>query len=164
MFVTAKTAIKIYGKLSKVADDLEEVIKEAAYKSFYNSEPCVLQAEKICNLIEKRNMVLDLKNRIKRALTSLDGEDFAVLVKRFGHGKEEIFCSDRTFYRRLNAALARFTTALKFQGVTDESLREVYGEKLNFVSVMHQVVADEDKRFCEKSRSLAGKLKTACRA
>ena len=153
MFLTAKTAISSYGKLTRVTQSMSKLIKEVALKSFYDLRPCEDQAEKICALIEKRNLAIDFKQRVRRALRSLSEQDFKAVAIEYGNGKKNIdlFCSDRTYYRMLKTALAHFTVALKRQGITDETLEE-YADKIYILEIEKNNIREKEeltaKRLC----------------
>ena len=123
MFVTAKTVLSSYGKLNRLISDMANVIEQAAVKSYYDAAPCEVLAERICTLIEKKNLICDLKARAKRALKSLSAEDVEVLAAKYGRSEKELYFSKRSYFRKINAALSRFEEALSAQGVTGEIFR-----------------------------------------
>ena len=83
MYLSPKTILTVYGKLSRHAEKLEDLIRNAAIGSFSDITPCDIQAERICLLIEKKNTIVNLKVKARKAMLSLRQEEIEILAHRF---------------------------------------------------------------------------------
>lgn len=162
MFVTAKTVIKTYGRLSKVAEDIEKIIKDAALGSFGSTQPAICQAEKILDLIEKKNLLVNLKLIARKALKALTEEEFDILASRYGRSKKELYLSRRTYFRRVRNALRAFSRELAARGITREVFENDYAGKVHFLQVERQLVLNEEKA-CNLRISTLKLSRAACR-
>ena len=134
MYKTAKTAIRVYGKLGRTAKEIEGLIGRVALGSFSDVAPCSDICERMCLLIEKKNILINLKVKITEALRALSEEDRALLAVKFGKNKRELYLSRRTYFRRLNGALSAFEAELARQGVTEGAIADYYGKNI-FINI-----------------------------
>lgn len=145
MFVHAKTILTSYGKFSGMAEDLENLIFQSAIGSFRDTSPCSTQAERICKLIEKKNLLVNLYVKAKRALNALTQEEVNVLAKKFAGASVRLYFSERTYFRKVASALVKYSRALERQGITKQSFISDYAQKLPFLqAVMDRVIYEAD--------------------
>ena len=158
MFITAKTVLASYGKLNRVIGEMNDLIEEAAVRSFYDLTPCAVQAERICGMIERRNLLIDLKDKARKALRKLSADDISILAKKFGRNKEEMYLSKRAYFRRVNVALARFEKSLKSQGIDEETFKKDYAGRIAFLAAKRHAVLSEEAVIASRIK----KMKPAC--
>ena len=154
MVLTAKTAIAIYGRLDRYAEEFTKVIRHRAENSFYDRTPCEIQAEKILELIAKKDSLISLKRKIKRALSSIDADDRAVLAARFKKRSENLYLSRRTFFRKLAAAMKKFMRQLEIQGLDKRTFEEEYIKVFLFISITYDMLAEEEERAADYVKNL----------
>ncbi len=144
MYLSAKTILTVYGKLSRHAEKLEDLIRNAAIRSFGDITPCDVQAERICLLIEKKNALINLKVKARKAMRCLRQEEIEILAHRFCN-KGNLYYSKSSYFRRLRSALKSYTEALILQGITDDIFKTDYADKIAFIgSAMDLCLADEN--------------------
>lgn len=145
MYEIAKASIRVYGKLNRTAQTIEGMIGRLALSSFSSTDPCLNICQRMCALIEKKNLAVNLKLNIKRSLNSLSKDDIAVLAMRFGRYKGQLYLSRRTYFRRLNSALKSLTAALALNGVDEHSFESVYAKRLVTVATVYDEVCEEER-------------------
>ena len=154
MFVAAKTVLSSYGNLSRHIGNIEKLIEETALKSFYDPAPCEILAERIIGLIEKKNLLIDLKNKAKNALKGMCAEDVNLLADKFGKSRGNIYLSKSSYFRKLNAAVAQFGSALSRQGITEEVFKNEYADKIVFLGVKRKLMLDEENCILRRLKKL----------
>lgn len=145
MCISAKTILATYGRYGKYAAELGDLVREAALRSFYDTTPCEMQAERILSFIEKRNLLLDLKHKARRAMRSLSDEDLNILAARKRKEKRNLYCSSRTFFRYLGRAERKFAEALALEGITDEVFEREYASKICFLSNAEAAIREQER-------------------
>ena len=155
MVLTAKTVIAIYGRLDRYAEEFTKVIRHRAENSFYDRTPCEIQAEKILELIAKKDSLIALKRKVRRALSMIDAEDRAVLAARFKKKSENLYLSRRTFFRKLAIAMKKFIRQLELQGVDKHTFEEEYIKVFPFISITYDMLAEEEERAADYVKNLS---------
>lgn len=149
MFVTAKTVICVYGRLNKAVLDIEEVIEKACYGSFSSRLPAIKQIENVIELIERKNLLLNLKAIASQSLHALTKEEFEILAIKYGRLKKDLYLSRRTFFRKVCGALRSLERELSLRGITEETFKSDYADKVSFLGVERRLVLDKE-RACAK--------------
>ncbi len=145
MYTSAKTIVAVYGKLGRMAEGIEGLIKSAAVRSFSDNSPCLSIAEDICRLIEKKNKLVNLKVMARRALATLTDEEARLLAGRYLGRKTEFFYSERTLTRKVNAALAKLTHRLKMYGLSEADFVENYVSDIACIGAVYDAFALREK-------------------
>jgi hypothetical protein len=108
----------------------------------------------MCLLIEKKNILINLKVKITEALRALSEEDRALLAVKFGKNKRELYLSRRTYFRRLNGALSAFEAELARQGVTEGAIADYYGKNIFMIGVIYDEVCEEEQIKLQVAKKL----------
>jgi len=167
MYEMAQTVFKVYGKLEKTARSIESMISKVALSSFSDRTPCEISCERVCELIERKNLLVNLKVIILRALKQLDGEDLEILSHMLKKNGKPIYFSQRSFFRKKNLALKNFENQLEEQGLSKQKFIDTFVEKIHMIGVAYDEVVQKEKMKKERALKLSvslsnSRLKSSC--
>lgn len=134
----AKVILTAYPYLDDAILNMEKQIDKRCKLSFYSSKPCQDYAEKIANLIESKQKLVDLKDKITLVLSRLDGLDLSLIkYKYFNNGLIGDFnCSLRQYFRMQKKAIESFSELLSFINITEDYFIKNYADIPYIKSIM----------------------------
>lgn len=127
----AKTALYLYPCIDKVNEQIDELLEKRALASMNDFSPCITQCEKMVELGVQNANLLELKERIARALSGLSAEETALLEFKYFHSRKKEDMPDgdvasRTYFRRQQRVAEKFAELLEGEGITDEIFERDY--------------------------------------
>ena len=158
MYETAQTVFKVYGKLDKTAKSIESMVLKVALSSFSDRTPCDVSCERICELIERKNLLINLKVMVGRALKQMDDEDLEILSHWLKKNKQPFYFSQRSFFRKKNLALMKFEKQLEKQGLSKQKFIDDYADKIHMIGVAYDEVVEKEKLKKERALRLSVSL------
>lgn len=154
MFAWGKTLLMAYKYLETVTNAIDDLVKKQSINScfysngYYNSTYNF--ANKIINLTDRKQKLINVKILVEDALSKLPTNDVRLLVLTYFDllkstvVSETLNISLRTFFRRKKQALTKFANALKLLGFSDSKLSlmlssegwliNIYQNNLNSIS------------------------------
>ncbi len=146
-----KTILSCYTLLDKIANQLENLIKNRARNSFFDYSNAFTMASRILELGETRKELLYLKEITTEVLNELSQEDKTLISYKYFKimpKNEDFDHTSRNYFRKQVRALSRFTALLKAKGFTQEWFFNNY-LKIAFISGLHQKILNEEgKKHC----------------
>ena len=160
--VWGKTLISLYRHLGTMANSIDNLIKRIGINSAFNHSvynSTLTDSNKIIELTERKIKIINLKVIIEKALNKLKTNDFRILslcyidAVNYKKIQEILNVSERTFFRRKELAIARFSSNLSELGYDAEKLND-YLQNENWVkNAYFQVINSTAKVFCGKEKS-----------
>ncbi len=144
-----KTLISLYRHFGVMANSIDNLIKQigisSAFRhSIYNST--IIDSNKILELTERKIKIINLKVIVEKALNKLSDKDLKVLTLFYIDGvnykKIEFLLgiNERSFFRRKELALARFSCILADLGFDSSRLNEYLHNEKWIMNTYFQVV------------------------
>lgn len=131
--IWGKTLIGLYRHLKTMANSIDNLIKRIGVNSVYNHSvynSTLLDSNKIIELTERKIKIINLKVVIEKALNKIKPIDLNILSLFYIDGlsqksvQEVLKISERTFFRRKEIAIARFSQQLSSLGFDANKLNK----------------------------------------
>jgi|LGOV01.1.fsa_nt_gb hypothetical protein len=124
----SKTFLNVYRSLPKIAEAIDKIVLSSGLNL---SADTYYTANKIIELTNRKMVLINLKLLIEETLKSLTSENSKLLFLKYADKLKsaeiaELFeISTRTYFRKNNLALKSFELALKREGHTNKSLKNM---------------------------------------
>ncbi len=160
--VWGKTLIGLYRHLGTMANSIDNLIKRIGVNSAFNHSiynSTIADSNKIIELTERKIKIINLKVIIEKALNKLKINDFRILslayvdCVNYKKVQEILNISERTFFRRKELAIARFSCNLSELGFNAEKLNDYLKNENWIKNAYFQVINSTAKMFSSKEKS-----------
>lgn len=131
--VWGKTLLSLYRHLETMSNSIDNLIKRIGINSAFNHSvynSTYKDSNKIIELTERKIKIINLKVIIEQALNKLKFKDLQIITLYYVDGlnykkiQEVLSITQRTFFRRKELAIARFSNELELLGYNFEKLNE----------------------------------------
>lgn len=154
--IWGKTLLSLYRHLGAISNSIDNLIKRIGINSAFNHSvynSAYVDSNKIIELTERKIKIINLKVLIEKALDSLKVNDLTILSLYYIDGVnykkilESLGITERTFFRRKEMAIARFSDKLNSLGYDATKLNE-YLQNENWIkNTYYQVINSTAKGF-----------------
>lgn len=144
----AKVALYAYPNLEDIMSQIDELVEKKAFASMSNLEPCEAQCEKIINLTEQKDTIIEMKIAIDKVMKNFSDDELDLLdYKYFRKINKEYYelkdTSSRKYFRRQIAVAKKFAELFEKQGYTDEKFQKECFKIDFFRELLKRVVEHE---------------------
>ncbi len=155
----AKVALYAYSNLTELLSQIDDLVLKKALGSMSNFSPCVEQCEKILNLTNQKDIIINLKLAIDKALDKLTPSELDLLdYKYFRLKPKEYFAtfdaSSRNYFRNQIRVAKKFADLLEKTGYGDKRFEEEIFLVDFFVALRKKVEEKEKMNYKNKSKKL----------
>lgn len=154
--IWGKTLLSLYRHLGAISNSIDNLIKRIGINSAFNHSvynSAYVDSNKIIELTERKIKIINLKVLIEKALDSLKVNDLTIISLYYIDGVnykkilESLGITERTFFRRKEMAIARFSDKLNSLGYDATKLNE-YLQNENWIkNTYYQVINSTAKGF-----------------
>lgn len=169
--VWSKTLLNIYGCLEKLTNAIDKLVFEFGMNSARNyGFSCTFNdAQKIIELTDRKVKLINIKVLINKVLSSMDETSCKILTLKFIDKMsidtiiKVLNLKRRTFYRKINNALASFANLLMVNGFNKENLFDFVQGETWIVDVYEEMLKKELSLQSEEDVSRLSILNRAVR-
>lgn len=147
-----KTMLYAYPKLEMLAEAAEAAAEVKALLSFRAREDALGSAERVAEEILSGKRLRLLKNALDGVLEGLGGEELFLLEYKYFRRKdrlqectEALSCSERSYFRKQNALLAKVAAELVRRGWTKARFFALFGGYPPFMRVYRALRAGRER-------------------
>lgn len=139
--IWAKTLLSSYNCLEKISSAIDSLVVSQGVSSARNHLSTIENAEKIINLIQRKKLLINLKVLIEQTIAELSTSSAKILVLKFFDRVKSEVCLEvlamprRTFFRRVDGAIAEFASKLKQHGYDSDMLKNMLKNERWIVSM-----------------------------
>lgn len=154
-----KVLLYVYPRLDKFIKDIDFLVESRAYASIDSRKNTESLANEIISLINVKDKFLDLKIVLEKIFTKFTFEETYLLEYKYFRRSEVLnslyanyACdfTERTYFRKQNKVLKKFTEALISRGMSEEWFLQEYKD-INFMMVTYKKIClGQDKRVYDK--------------
>jgi hypothetical protein len=162
-----KVLLYSYPHLTNIIGDMDKLVCQKAYCSFSNNVSCLDLSEKIIRIIDKKDRLIDLKLKLDEIFKNFSVEEMLLLEQKFFKRKAvlkkliekfTIKYSLRTYFRKQNRLLEKFSKSLNKNGMNEKWFLDKYGDIDWFKCLYSRLKYDEK---IKQKKLKEGYLKTA---
>ncbi len=158
----AKVALYAYPNLEAVMEQIDELVEKRALSSMHDFSPCETQCEKILDLTEQKNILIELKICLDKIFSKFSLEDLDLLdYKYFKRKPKEYFefidTASRQYFRKQISLVKKFSIRLEKQGYDDIKFQKECFKVDFFRELLKRVV--ELEKLSKKNKPKKEKLK-----
>ncbi len=157
-----KTALYAYPNLQAIMEQIDDIVERKALTSMSNFSPCEEQCEKILDLTNQKDTLIELKIFIDKALTKLTDEQIDCLeYKYFKRKPKEYFigfdsCS-RAYFRRQVNLVKKISEAFEKIGLTDIWFENYCLTMDFFIELLRRVKKYDEQNLKNKPKKVISK-------
>lgn len=148
----AKAALYAYPHIDAIIKDIDEEVLEKALKSMYDTSAPLPQYESIVSLTFNKEMLLEFKSRIEKALSKFEQADLDYFEYKYFKRKPAEYFKDfdstsRGYFRKQNRLIKKFSIRLEEAGANEEWFK---GEGATFIKPYIKQAMDHDEAYLKK--------------
>ena len=145
----AKSILYAYTNLEEVIEQIDEIIERKALCSINDYSPCLEQCEKIIDLIEQKDVLIDLKIKAEKALQRFTDEELDYLDYKYFKVRPKEYYDDfdtfsRNYFRRQVKLANKFSMLIEHEGITQKYFEENC-MKIDFMRELLKRVIEHEK-------------------
>lgn len=161
--IFVKVIMFAYPKCEKIIKEIDELILKKALSSMQDFSPCEEQCYKIVHLMNKKQLLIQLKGRVDKLLEKLTEEQIKLLeYKYFKRKGKEYFAGldvkSRMFFRKQERLVNRIGVLLERSGVSDEWFIKNYADWKFFSHLITRVKSSNRGIRTAKPKTMHQKL------
>ena len=165
-----KVLLLSYPHLANIIDDMDKLVCQKAYSSFTNNISCLDLSEKIITIIDKKDRLIDLKIKLDEIFKNFSIEELWLLEQKYFKrksvlkklsGKITIQYTLRTYFRKQNRLLEKFSKSLCHKGMIESWFLERYGDIEWFNSLYSRLKYEEKTKIKKAEKETDELLKIA---
>lgn len=144
----AKTVLVTYKSLNSVIEQIENLIKSKVKRSFYDYSSTYSQAQKILELVNVKDDLIDLCLLTKDAISKLNSQDRQHIEYKYLNvlPNNEFDRTSRQYFRRQIKAFNNFCEKLIESGFDKDKFLNVYLKIPYIYQAYVKICSQEDKR------------------
>ena len=156
----AKCILYAYPSLEKIIAQTNELVEKKALASMNDFRPCAVQCDAILELIERKQLFIDLKLACDCILKRFTPEEMRFLDFKYFKQKpketyEDIDTYNRGYYRKQARIFLGFKSLLEESGMTDKMFEERYLVN-EFLQAVYKRVNFKEEEEKSLERNLIG--------
>ena len=145
----AKSILYAYVNLEEVIEQIDEIIERKALCSMNDYSPCLEQCEKIIELIDQKDVLINLKIKTENVLKTFTDEELDYLDYKYFKVRPKEYYEDfdffsRNYFRRQVKLANKFCSLIEKQGITQKYYQEKC-MKIEFMRELLKRVIDHEK-------------------
>lgn len=154
-----KVLLYSYPHLQNIIADMDKLVCQKAYSSFANSFSCLDLSEKIIKIIDRKNRLIDLKLKLDDIFKNYTLEEKWLLEHKYFKRKKyikkliakvKINYSIRTYFRKQNRLIEKFSKSLIVSGMSERWFLNNYSDINWFSSLYNRMKVEEKKKMNKK--------------
>jgi len=148
-----------YPHLTNIISDMDKLVYQKAYSSVSNNISCLDLSEKIIKIIDKKDRLINLKIKLDEIFKNYSNEELLLLEQKYFKRKAvlkkllekfTINYSLRTYFRKQNRLLEKFSKSLNINGLSESWFLDKYGDIDWFNSLYSRLKHDEKIKQSKK--------------
>ncbi len=141
----AKVILAAYPRIGNAVKEMDRSVRRRCFASFDSKIPCAIYAEKIAKIIENKEKLLLLKDKVSKVLKRLTDEEMILIGYKYFKNRpiDGFDYKSRQYFRRQNKAFSRFKEMLSYINLTESVFVKDYS-KIPFIKSIQTACDDED--------------------
>lgn len=161
--IFVKVIMLAYPKCEKIIKEIDDLILKKALSSMQDFSPCEEQCYKIVRLMNRKQLLIELKERVDKLLEKLTEEQIKLLeYKYFKRKSKEYFdgldVKSRMFFRKQDRLIERIGNLLERSGCGDEWFIKRYADWKFFSDLIVRVKSNSRGLRGAKPKTMYQKL------
>ena len=157
----AKVVLYLYSGIEAVVKQIDDIVLKKALASFSDTTSCLVQAERIVENIRQKELLLELKEVTRRALSSFTEEEMKYFEYKYFKRKPKSYFENfdvcgRKYFRMQIRLLDRFAKNLARKGLSEEDFSHDYLSMPFIAELTRRVKKREEKAEQQKLLRRAG--------
>ena len=155
----AKTILYAYKCLDVIMRQLDELVVKRAVNSMCDLSPCEAQCEKILALTEQKDLLIDLKLKVKLVLEKFTDDEMDCLDYKYFKFKPKEYYADfdftsRSYFRKQVRVACKFAKRIESAGIGDETFEKKY-LAIDFFKELLKRVIERENNFLRPKEKVA---------
>ena len=143
MYTYQKTLLYACKSIKESIRECDKIIEYSAYNSKYSSESCLLIANRILEIIEEKNKLIELKNVLRKIIKNFTSEEKKLFAYKYLGVKQTFEFSTRQYFRNQDKLVKNFACTLRFFGLTEEVFKKEYLH-IPYIKSLYNVVKGKE--------------------